>query len=470
MTRPMPNDANLQGAYAPLGVECAAPDLVVKGELPSDLAGTYYRNGPDPLHAPRDGDTYHWFDGDGMIHGFNIEDGRVSWRNRWVQTRKYELERAAGRKLYGVFGNPMFSDPAVVSEEYNTANTNIVEHQGRLLALMEGALAVEIEPKSLATKGTVSFDGQISGPITAHPKIDLKTGEMIFFGYSATGPGSKTLRYNVADKNGKLIRNEFFDAPYAAMVHDFFVTETHAIFPIFPVTTSIERVMTGGPMMAWEPEQGAHFGVIPRNGTAADVRWFSSDARFMFHMMNAWTDGSKLHADVTGANATQFAPKLDGRMADAADGVAPTFRRWTVDLADNTNAIKEELFDDFICEFPRTDDRVSTYAYRHGYAVGTPSREFGGFSHLLHYDTHKGNQRRTWTPGEGYMLGEAVFAPRAGSTVEGDGYLVVLGFNQASQKSELFILPAEDIEAGPVATAMVPARVPMGFHGNWVGA
>ncbi|NJN51172.1 MAG: carotenoid oxygenase family protein [Gammaproteobacteria bacterium] len=333
---------------------------------------------------------------------------------------------------------------------------------------MEGALPTEIEHRTLETLGTRNFDGQIDGPVTAHPKFDAATGEMVFFGYQATGPGSKTLRYNVADKNGKLLRNEFFDAPFAAMVHDFFVTDTHAIFPIFPLTTDIGRVMSGGPMMAWEPDKGSHFGVIPRNGTAQDVKWFSMEPRFMFHMMNAWSDGTRLHADVTASNATQFAPKLDGRMADAADGIAPTFRRWTLDLADNTGTIKETLFDDWACEFPRTDDRVGTKPYRHGYAVGSDGGEFVNFSHLLHYDTQQGNARRAWTPGKHYMLGEAVFAPRVGGTQEGDGYLIVLGFNQDSGKSELFILDAADIEAGPVAKALLPLRIPAGFHGSWV--
>ena len=470
MTRPYPNDPFLQGYFAPCGVECDAPDLVVKGELPADLVGTYYRNGPDPLHAPREGDTYHWFDGDGMIHCIDIQDGRVSWRNRWVRSRKYDLERAAGKRLYGVFGNPMMSDPSVINEEYNTANTHIVDHGGKLLALMEGAVATELKHRTLETVGRFDFGGQINGPITAHPKFDMDTGEMVFFGYQAQGPGSKALRYNVADRNLNLLRNEFFDAPFAAMVHDFFVTETHAIFPIFPLTTSIERVMTGGPMMAWEPDKGTHFGVIPRDGTAKDVRWFNMEARFMFHMMNAWTDGTKLHADVTGANSTNFAPKLDGSMAKPEDGIAPTFRRWTIDLADNTNSIKETLFDDFACEFPRTDDRKGTKAYRHGYAVGSEARVMGGFTHVLHYDTKNGNARRTWTPGPQYQLGEAVFAPRAGATEEGDGYLVVLGFNQETSKSEFFVLRANDVEAGPIATAYLPMRVPAGFHGSWVAA
>ena len=79
MTIPFPNDPFLNGYYAPSGVECDAPDLVIEGELPKDLAGTYYRNGPDPLHPPREGDTYHWFDGDGMVHGVYFRDGRASY-------------------------------------------------------------------------------------------------------------------------------------------------------------------------------------------------------------------------------------------------------------------------------------------------------------------------------------------------------------------------------------------------------
>ena len=469
MTTPFPKDPYLTGYFAPSGVECDAPDLVVEGTLPSDLEGTYYRNGPDPLHPPREGDTYHWFDGDGMIQCFNIDGGRVSWRNRWVKSEKFKRELAAGKRLFGVFGNPMMSDPSVIGAEYNTGNTHIVEHAGKLLALMEGALPTRLRQHSLETIGTHDFDGKIGGPVTAHPKFDADTGEMIFFGYSAQGPGSRTLRYNVADRDGRVIRNEFFEAPFAAMVHDFFVTDTHAIFPIFPLTMSIERVMTGGPMLAWEPDKGTHFGVIPRDGTAADVKWYTMDARFMFHMMNAWTDGTKLHADVTGANATQFAPKLDGTLAKVSDGIAPTFRRWSIDLADNSASIKEELLDDIACEFPRTDDRLMTKPYRHGYAVGTPGQRLENFNHVIHFDKLTG-ARSTYAPGDDYMLGEAVFAPRRGGTDEADGYLIVLAFHQPSNKSELLILDAQNVAGGPLARAKVPMRIPAGFHGSWIAA
>ena len=469
MTRPFPDDPFLTGYMAPSGIECDAPDLVIEGELPADFSGTYYRNGPDPLHGPREGDVYHWFDGDGMIQCFHVEDGRVSYRNRWVRSEKFECEREAGESLFGVFNNPMTGDPAVAGVEYNTANTHIVEHAGRLLCLMEGALPTQIKQRTLETLGTHSFDGVIDGPVTAHPKFDHDTGEMIFFGYNAGGPGSSLLRYNVVDASGKVTTNEFFEAPFPAMVHDFFVTQTHAIFPIFPLTASMERAMSGGPMLAWEPDKGTHFGVIPRNGSAEDVRWFSTDARFMFHMMNAWTDGTKLHADVTGANATQFAPKIDGTMATEADGIAPTFRRWSVDLADNTDTISEELFDDMPCEFPRTDDRLGTKPYRHGYAAGTLGKTLSNFDTLVHYDTETG-KRKTYSFGDNRFVGEPVFAPRNGSTQEADGYLVALVYDAPSNTSELAILDSQNIDQGPVATAKVPIRIPAGFHGSWLPA
>jgi carotenoid cleavage dioxygenase len=469
MTQPFPSDdVFLKGWMAPSGLECDAPDLIVEGELPADLQGTYFRNGPDPLHPPRKGDRYHWFHGDGMIQRFHFGEGRVSWKNRWVRTRKYELERAAGESLFGVLGNPMTADPSVASEEYNTANTHIVWHHGKLLALMEGALAVEVDPGDLSTVQTIDFDGQISGPITAHPKFDPKTGEMVFFGYQALGPGSREIRYNVADRNGKLIRNEMLQAPFASMVHDFFVTDTHVVFPIFPLTFDIQRAIERGMPLAWEPDKGTHFGVMPRDGTAADVVWYEMEPRFMFHMMNAWNEGSTLQVDVTAANATQFAPMPDGNMASESDGIKPLFRRWSFDLDGGSNSVAETMLDDLPCEFPRTDDRFSTQPYRHGFAVGGRGRELM-FNQLVHYDTAAGTSK-TWSGGEHYLFGEAVVAPRAGAADEADGYMLMLAFNQQTQLSELMVFEALDIEQGPVAKAMLPIRIPAGFHGSWVGA
>ena len=214
MAEAFSTDMFLQGYFGPMGMECDAPDLPVIGELPADLEGVYFRNGPDPLHPPRPGEAYHWFHGDGMVQRFEISGGRISWRNRWVRTRKYNLERAAGKSLFGVLGNPMTADPAVAEEPYNTGNTHIYFHANRLLALMEGTNAVIINPETLATEGDFNYDGAISGPITAHPKTDPVNGELVFFGSQAAGPGSPDIGYYVADANGELAHKVMFQGPF----------------------------------------------------------------------------------------------------------------------------------------------------------------------------------------------------------------------------------------------------------------
>ena len=242
MTTPYPKKhPQLKGNYAPLRMECDLDDMIIEGELPRDLNVTYFRNGPDPQFPPRG--WHHWFAGDGMLHQFKIQDGRMRYRNRWARTVKWNLEREAGEALFNPF-NPMESEPSVAMMETDgLANTNVVWHGGRLLALEEGHLPFELDPETLESKGAWSFEDGYAGPFTAHPKMDPKTGEMLFFGYSAGGMFSPLINFAVVDREGRVTRSEQFEAPYMAMVHDFVVTDEHVIFPIFPLTGSMERAM-----------------------------------------------------------------------------------------------------------------------------------------------------------------------------------------------------------------------------------
>ena len=237
MTTPYPTHAQLMGNFAPIRMECDIDDVIVRGEFPADLDITYYRNGPDPQFPPRG--NHHWFAGDGMLHMFRIRDGRVRYRNRWARTVKWTLERREGRSLYDPF-NPPDNDPITqgVTED-GLANTNIVWHGGKLLALEEGHPPFEVEPQTLDSIGPWRFDDRFEGPMTAHPKFDPKTGEMLFFGYMASGMFSQDMSYQSVDAAGTLTRSERFEAPFASMVHDFIVTDQHVVFPIFPVTGSL---------------------------------------------------------------------------------------------------------------------------------------------------------------------------------------------------------------------------------------
>lgn len=338
---------------APIPFEADAPFLKITGELPRELNGTLYRNGPNPQF---DVPGAHWFVGDGMLHAFHLENGRASYRNRWVRTPKWLAEHDAGRALFGGFGRKLPDAPADITTDGCVANTNIIFHGGKLLALVESHLPTEIEPGTLNRLGYCDYKGAISGPFSAHPKIDPVTGELVFFGYNAAGPLTPVLSYGAIDASGVVKRFERFEAPYASMVHDFIVTENHVLFPILPITGSVQRAMRGQAPYAWEPEKGAYVGVMKRSGSSKDIVWFRAETCYVFHVMNAWEEGNRIIADVMQFEEAPLFNHPDGSPTDPKKNRA-RYCRWTFDLSGNTDRFTQTYLDDLTGEFPRVDDR-----------------------------------------------------------------------------------------------------------------
>jgi carotenoid cleavage dioxygenase-like enzyme len=468
MHNPYGDHPYLNGHHAPNRFEADAPDLFIEGEIPRDLAGVFYRNGPEPLYPTR-GDEYHWFDGDGMVYAFFIEDGRVAMRNRWVRTEKFELEKAAGERLFGVFGNPMTQHPSVAGKRYNTANTNIILHGGKLLALMEGAPAVELDPRDLSTIGEEHYGGVITSTFSAHPKLDHATGELINIGAMIHGPmGASDLRYDVIDASGQPTKTEIIPLPHMSLMHTFFVTENWVVFPVLPIDVDMKRAMRGAAPTAWVRGRPSKLAVMPRNGTAADVRWFEHDPRHMFHELNVWEEGDRIIADVATANGTALFADEDGNRLSHAE-TRQNLRRWTIDLAANTNAIREEVLNDRDIQFPRPDDRLMTRKTRFGFAnINLESRDgrVEGMDAAIRFDTVSGTED-IYHFGAGAAVGELVFAPRIGAGGEADGYAMTLVHPANSPTSQLVIFDAGNIAAGPLARIHIPFRVPSGFHCNY---
>ncbi len=451
----------LQGNYAPIGIEQDLADLPVTGDMPSELAGTLYRNGPNPQFSPKEA-NYHWFTGDGMLHGFTLDNGRVSYRNRWVRTPKWQLEREAGRALFGGF-DPRQAEPIAMGKDGGVANTNIVWHAGRLLALEEAHPPTRIDPVSLETLGYLDLGGS---PFTAHPKIDPLTGEMLFFGYGATGPLSDGMVYGVLDRDGKLTRFDRFKAPFASMVHDFIATEHYVLFPILPLTGSLPRAMQGGPAYAWEPDKGSWVGILERGQPIETIRWFQGDPSYVFHPMNAWEADGKIFADVMEYPTPPLFPRADGSALPRESSVA-RLCRWSFDLADATDRYSSLAIDDMAGEFPRFDERQAGLAYRHGYFAGRSSpRSISEFDTIAHFDTRTGRRTDYRLPA-GDAASEPIFVPRSETAEEGDGWLLAVIWRAAEGHSDLVVLDAQNVADGPIATAHLPHRVPFGFHGNW---
>lgn len=446
-------------------MECDAPFLTVKGELPRGLNGTLYRNGANPQFETADA---HWFFGDGMIHAFHLENGRARYRNRWVRTPKWLAEHDAGRALFGAYNRKLPDAPASVTDDGNVANTSIVLHGGRLLALEEAHLPVEIDPATLETRGTHDFGGALSGPFTAHPKIDPETGEMIFFGYNARGPLTTAMSFGMIDAAGKVTRSETFEAPYPSIVHDFIVTKSHVLFPILPLAGSLWRTLRGGPPYAWDPSKGAHVGVMKRSGGACDITWFRGEACFVFHVMNAWDEENGITALVMQSDEPALFPGLDGRPGH--DGrCRARLTRWRFDLAANTDAFRQEPLDDIAGELPRIDERRAGLRGSHGwYASADPALPLiGGLSGLVHVDG-AGRRLGHYMLPAGDTISEPAFVPRAADAPEGDGWLLAVIWRARENRSDLGVFAAGDVEAGPVALVQLGHRVPDGFHGSFV--
>ena len=434
---------HLQGNWAPVKEELTVSDLEVKGEVPKEINGLYIRNGMNP----RSGFSDHWFFGNGMLHGFNFEDGKVSYKNRYVRTPYYEKDL----DIIGSFGD-LSASPA---------NTHIIKHADKLLALEEAHLPWEVD-ENLETKGAYDFNGKLKGAMTAHPRTCPKTGELLFFSYSVMS--EPYLTYYRVNPAGKLIQIEPIELPRAVMMHDWNVTENHVVFMDLPIISDMNLAVETGSPFGFKPEFGARLGVMPREGSNSDVRWFDIDPCYVFHPLNSYEEGNKIILHVCRQQEAMV-----GGFQDIYGGETTVARlwKWTIDL--ELGSVKEEQIDDAPCDFPRIDDRRIGFKNDYGYftTLETDVESLTIGRHLLKYDLVNG-KRLTHDLGENVTGGEALFVPRTANSSEDDGWVISLAYEAETDRSKLLIINSQDFESAPVAEIYAPQRVPNGAHGSWV--
>ena len=323
---------------------------------------------------------------------------------------------------------------------------------------------------ALASRGIHDYGGALRGPMTAHPKVDAETGALHAFGYGIDGCGSKRMAYYHIAASGQLTRTVEFDAPYACMVHDFIVTRAHLVFPIFPLTISPERARRGGPMLAWEPQLPSLLGCMPRDGNADDMVWYEGEACCVFHPLNAYDEDGVIVADMLRYDAGPGFPGADGSAPDPAKAVA-RLERWRVPLSGTTRTYSTSRLDAQAAEYPRLDERYAGLPHRYGYFATTPGEQGRAavFDELARYDFARDHKELYRLPA-GDLVSEPVFVARTPDAPEGQGYLLAVAYRGAEARSDLLILDAEQISAGPIAIAHLETRVPFGFHGNWKSA
>ena len=334
--RQFPESLEYTGLNTPIGEEYEIDSLAVEGRIPAEVEGAFFRAVPDPAFPPFIEDGGAVLSGDGMVSAVRFAGGKVGFAIRYVQTARHKAEVAAGRALFGKYRNPYTDQPEAKGLDRTVANTTPVWHAGRLLMTKEDGRPYRVDPRTLETLGRHDFGGKLrSETMTAHVRIDPETGEMFFFGYEADGLASTKVAYCIADKQGNLVREQWFDAPYCALMHDFVITERYALFPVYPTTCDADRVKAGGDHWVHEMDRDSWVGVMPRYGDVSEMRWFRGPKGVScFHMMNAFEDGGgRIQFDqcLSSVNAFPFIQRASGLNVPPAEA-GGRLARWTIDL------------------------------------------------------------------------------------------------------------------------------------------
>ncbi|MCG2840525.1 carotenoid oxygenase family protein [Sandaracinobacter sp. RS1-74] len=447
MTRDLPANPFLSGLWAPMRDELDLGELAVTGTIPADLQGHYYRMGPNPLRA--DPSFYHPFIGDGMVHGIAVSGGKALWyRNRFI--RSHRVAEALGEE----------PAPGPRHGVADTVNTNVAPIAGQLYGLIESGSTPVALSADLRNQRYSDFGGTLAGAYSAHPHLDPLTGETHAVSYQWMEPGKAA--HVVIDAAGKVMREEPLGLPHGPMIHDCAITRRFLILLDMPAAFVPEAAKAGSPLpYAWQPDLPCRVGLLPRNGTAADILWCEAPLSYVYHVANAYdADDGKVTLDVC-AFETMFAEH-----PDRCRGL----ERWTIDPDARTISIR--VIDSAPQEFPRIDERLLGRQHRWIHTLSQPrdpADTAPGGSALYRHDLESG-AKEIHDFGEGRFPGEFMFVPKGADAAEQQGWLIGLVIDSRNDNTDLVILDAQAFEAEPVARIHIPHRVPPGFHGNWVAS
>jgi carotenoid cleavage dioxygenase len=463
------------GAWTPNHREWDADDLEVVGELPADLEGVYLRNTENPVHESIG--LYHPFDGDGMLHMIGFAGGRATYRNRFVRTDGFRAEQQAAESLWtGLLDLPEHAKRddgwGARGRMKDASSTDVVVHNGKALTTFYQCGDVyQLDPRTLETEGKAAWVGGFPSPtgVSAHAKLDERTGELLVFGYGKHAP---YLHYGVVGPDGELAHAIDVPLPGPRLPHDMAFTEHYAILNDLPLFWDPDLLARGAHVPRWFPDLPSRFAVVPRRGTTEDIVWFEAAPTYVLHWINAYEDGDEIVLDGF------FEHDPSPRKRDGAGGMPSVYRyldleqlqarphRWRFNLA--TGLTKEEPLSDRVMEFGSVNGTVAGRRYRYAYDMtGVPGWFL--FDGLVKHDLETGTEQR-YAFGEGVFGSETPFAPRVGATAEDDGYLVTFTTDVGRDLSECLVFDAADVTAGPVARIRLPERISSGTHACWAPA
>ena len=452
----------------------------IEGEIPTELSGTLFRNGPGLLDIG-DSPIHHPFDGDGMISAFSFRDGKAHYHNRFVQTEAYIKEKEAGTILYrGVFGT---QKPGGLLKNIfdfklkNIANTGVIYWGGKLLALWEAAEPHRLDPKTLETIGIEYLDGVLSSgdAFSAHPWIDpsceLDDGAPCMVNFRVDpGLSSKITLFEFAP-DGKLLRRHAHTIPGFSFIHDFIITPHYAIFFQNPVNFNPLPFLFGmrgaGECVEFQPHKPTNVVMIPRDPGNKEVKTFSVESGFVFHHANAFEEDGRIIVDsITYQSLPQVQPDTNYKEVDFRSLDPGQLWRFKFNLQDGT--VERKMIESRCCEFPTHNPNNVGRDYRYLY-IGAIPEDTGTNDPLqavLKLDLKTG-ERQTHSFAPSGFISEPIFVPKPNTEVEDAGWVLTLVYDGSKHRSTLAILDVQNIAGDAIALLHLKHHVPYGLHGSW---
>lgn len=438
----------------------------IEGQWPKECNGTLLRNGPALFQ--RGGETKrHLFDGDGLVQAWDFCGGSIRHKASWIQTSKFNEEQREGRFLYPGFADSETTHRAIKSpDDFNTANTNIIYWNGKLLALWEAGSAHELDPINLETIGPKIWSPETqAAPFGAHPKLDDQ-GRLWNIGIS----GNHLLVY-VINPDGSLASVRLLTIRPCAMAHDFFLTEHYLGVWLAPIHINPQDLHKNGRLlsaMEWRDQDGSQLLLIDRDSLEI-TKIVELEAELIFHFANVWEEDQhlnicyirnsfeQLHADLL------IAPENETQAGVSTTVTRACFRRIRLDTGEGEMWQGVEHV-----EFPQFDERYRGKPCGTFFSLlSTTFNSHSVFNGILRQDIANMCTQR-WIGGEEIELEEHVYVPKDRSDRKAGGWLVGSGFNSQRNQSFCCVFDADQLEDGPIAMAYLDAPAPICFHGQFL--
>lgn len=434
------------GALAPVFDEKTLSITVSEGRIPDELRGTFYRNGPNPLDGVFKGNTMlDWWPEASMVHAVQFipgSDRPVRYRNRWLRTIGYRTFHGTSPEDGLVGTNP---------------NVSLLHFNSELLALGEGMPPLKVD-NCLERCTAPGLRGSLVKGMTAHPKVDPETGQLVWFHAS---PASNRVRYGVNDRTGTCLVDLEFTLPTPVFMHDFAITASWSVLFDLNVALDIQLAQSGNSFpIGWDSTKTARLGVMPRMG--GEIRWIEIESCFLQHVANAYEAGEN-HIVIDVVRYAHFL-KRSSETGELLDNPLGELWRYEVNL--QTREVNEFPLTSHGVEFPQINPRLCAAKHRYIYlAEQETDEEIKGVSKL---DTYTGEIKKHDIPG-GDQNGEPIFVPRT-SEEEDAGFILLPVYRKRTDTTDFLILDAQNLDGDPVAVVSLPCRIPAGFHGAWVAS